>query len=363
MVLTFEIRNTRTGALELPVEVESCTWRTQLDPGATITAVINGRDAVTPIPRATLHLLSEPLGEYTFAVREGDFFLAAGVITKAVADDDAGTLTIQCQDLDTVFWDNRLGASVRFIGLAGLVIEDRSASGFVRAVLLRAMDNLNPDFPRWHLPVDLPADGAGSLNLASSWWEFKKMGELLDFVRELGYHIYFRPYLHSSGALRWETTVAKTITGAVVPLSLGAAGSPLKGVTYDRDGQNVASGVLRVGNGEGVDTLTKFAAADEIGAPIRHVLNTDSKDVDNESMLQAAADADIELHGPAQVTWGMTVHASDEFPLASFQPGRSIYLDVRGHWVIPPGVHKLRVMALSGDALGLTATPEVVPYA
>lgn len=360
--VSFEIRNTRTGDLELPVSVASASWRAQIDPGSNINVSIRALDGKRQIPRSLLHALTEPTGEFSVLVREGPYALAAGPILDADADHDASEIRLQCSDLNT-FWNRRMGASVRYVTLGDLNIVDRSASGFVRAVLWRAMDELNPDFPRWHLPVDLPDDGSGSWSLETDWWEFKMMGELLDMVRGRGYSIHHKPYLTSDNKLRYTTDVAKVIVGPAVPLILGAPKSPLSQVRYRRNGEDLASGVLRIGNGEGEDTLTRFAAADEIGAPIRHIVNTDAKSVKSGTWLQAAADADIEENGPPQTGWSLKVTKTEEFPLAAYAPGRAIHLDVRNHWLIPAGVHKLRVVALSGDEVGRTATPEVIPYA
>lgn len=362
MALTFEIRNTRTGDLELPFEASACPWRAQIDPGASLTSTIKGLDAERRFPQSLLHALTEPTGEFSVAVREDNNVLAAGPILDADVDDDLGEIRLQCADLNT-FWNRRLGASVRYITTAELDIQNKSASGFVRAVLWRAMDELNPDFPRWHLPVDLPPDGSGGWSHKFEWWDLTLMGEALDLVRDRGYSIYQKPYLTAGGKLRYSTEVAKQIVGGVVPITVAAPQSPISGLRYRRNGEELASGVLRVGNGEGEDMLTRFGAADEIGAPIRHIVNTDAKSMDSGDWLQAAADADIEENGPPQVSWSLNVQRTNELPLASYLPGQAIHLDVRGHWIIPDGVHKLRVVALTGDATGEIATPEVIPYA
>lgn len=361
-MLKFEIRNTRTGALELPIEVASCEWKAQIAPGSTVSPVMQCRDTETEIDESLLHALTEPTGEFSVSVSENGSAIAAGVIVDAVADDDAGTMTLQCADINDVFWNNRLGSSVQFITTSGINIVNKSASGFVREVIWRALDELHPDFPRWHLPVDLPADGSGTWSKEFNWWDFKVMGDLLQLVRDSGYSIHHKPYI-TSGNLRYSTTVARTIVNDVVPLTHGSTNSLVSGLKYQRNGQELASGVLRIGNGEGEDTLTRFGVATEISAPIRHIINTDAKSVDSGAWLQRAADTDVEDNGVPQVAWALNVHRSDEFGIADFAPGNAIHLDVRDHWVIPDGIHKLRIVSLSGDALGDMATPEVVPYA
>lgn len=360
-MLSFDIRNTISGSLELPIEASASNWKMQIASGGSVTVTIKARDAETKIDAAMLHELTEPSGEFSVAVGEDEVALASGVIIDSDVDDDAGTITLQCADFGDIFWDNRLGAGVGSIEEAGISFANKSAAGATRAVLLRAMHNLDPAHPWWHLPVDLPADGSGGFTIDKDWYEFTHMGELLDMIRQRGYLIHHRPYFTSAGNLRYSTIVAKQIVNGVVPLTYGAAESPITGLKYRRNGQDMVTGVVHAGNGEGEDMITRWAGVPTLNAPVRDRVNTDGKSITNGQWLQDAADADIDENGQPLTNWSLKVKRTDEFALADYLPGETIALDVRDHWIIPDGVHNLQIVSLSGDASGLEATPEVTP--
>lgn len=356
-MLTVDLRDTITGGLELSLLPQSCQWNAKVETGGTITVTIQCRDAETKIDPAILHELTVPSGKFSVSVSDDAGVITAGVVVDSDVDDDAGTVTLSCQDLADVFWDNRLGAGVGSITSAGLAFTNKSPSGAVRVILSRAMSD--GAAPAWALPVDLPADGTGTFTLDTKWYELRHMGELLDWVRDRGYSIHHEPYLTSGGLLRYSTIVAKAISGSTVPLVLGAPGSPLSGFRYRRNGQDMITGVVQAGNGEGSKMITKWAGVSTVTAPIRDRASTDNKSVKDLTWLQAAADADIEDNGAPQVGFGFKVNRTAELELSEFRPGTIVAVDIRDHFIIPDGVYKTVVTALSGDLLGIQATPEL----
>lgn len=357
-MLTFDVYETMTGdKLIGPLSLVSASWASRLESGGRVTGVLDYRNTDERIPRPELHALSHPTGDYTLVVSDPKGVVAAGVITDSVVDDDAGTLTLNGQDLGDVFWPRRLGAHVTNITAAGLSYTNRSPGGAVRRILQRAIDT-GVHVARL-LPVDVPADGAGTFDLDSKWYELRTMQGLLDEIRKRGYKIHHRPYLDVNGRLRWSTTVAKQITGPTWTFSHGAPQSALSGLVYRRNGQDMVTGAVFAGNGEGSKMLTRSAVASSINSPTLELADTSLKSVKDGTTLQGAADNQLDVNGGPATGLSYTIRPDGEFELSDFVPGCGIEIDIRDHPVIPPGLWRTTVTALSGDVTGLTATPEV----
>lgn len=357
-MLTFDIYETISGDKALgPFEMKSSSWAARLETGGQVSAVHPFRDSEERIPRAEWHEMSDPTGSFTLVISDPRGVVAAGVIMTSEVDDDAGTLTLGGQDLADVFWGSRLGSGVGSIQNAGIKFDNRSASGAVRRILDRAM--AEGEHPAWFLPVDLPSDGSGSFDVDSKWYELWTAAELLDEVRAEGYRIHHRPYFTSAGTLRYTTQVAKQIVGDEWTFSQGATETALSGLKYRRDGQDMVTGVIHAGNGEGSKMMTRWAGVGTVTDPVRDRPDTSNKSIKNGATLQRIANADIAANGRPQRALSYTVRPDGELELSDFVPGTVIAIDIRDHEIIPPGLWRTTVTALSGDVTGLAATPEV----
>lgn len=334
-------------------------WAARLETGGTVSGVVKTTDSLLdPIDQDTFHQLSDPDGAISIVAKCDGTLVAAGVILDSDFDDDSGALTLQAKDIGDVFWPARMTSGVNIKEQGTLTITNRSYSGAVRAILIRATQW----GATWPLPIDLPADGAGSFSANWDWWEFRTIRELLDQVRREGVQIHFQPYLTESKQLRYATIVAPTISTGRVPLTARTPGSSVVGLKYRRSGQQLITGAQAVGNGSGSGTLTAWAGNPVAGRPIRDAYVSETS-ITDQTRLQAIANQEHATYANPIREWAFAVEADGVLHPSLFLPGAVVDLSVFGSRVIPSGTHALQAVALSGDVSSRRVTPEVVPYA
>ncbi|MGO2110735.1 MAG: hypothetical protein ACTH31_03900 [Pseudoclavibacter sp.] len=281
----------------------------------------------------------------------------AGVIMDTSYALDTGTVTANLTELRTLFSKRMTGGVNQYGAPWDFSYTNRSASGAVRAILARAMAPSS----EWLFPIDLPADGSGSLSRGVDFFETMTIEDLLVEVEDQsGVTVDLRPYL-SSGNLRWEArAVGSTQTYGTTDLPVSAPESRVTGLTVAGDGTKQVTGILALGNGTGEDMLTSFAPTSGSGAteiPVRDE-KRESKGLKTAAQLQRFADAEYAKWSKVREQLSFKVRADDKLTPAFVQVGRLLRMDVRGDEWMADGVRKQRVIALKGD-MGLGLTPEV----
>lgn len=288
----------------------------------------------------------------------GDHVSYSGVIQEAKFIRKTSRLTVGHDQLRT-FWRARMQFGVGAASGGTLTVTNKSFSGAVRAILARAMQHS----AEWTLPIDLPADGAGTFSATWDWWRFLTIDDLLTEIEEQGVEIDFRPYIDGSGNLRYQTVVGQPIVGATVDLPVSVDDSRVSDLEVTRDGSKRVTGVIVAGEGTEAGTLTAWAGngAGTNPIPIRDVYRS-QKDIDDPARLQAIADQMYAEQKNSVEQWSFDLQLSDEFGPEFAAIGRLLKMDVRGDLWIPDGAPTNRVIALSGG-LGMSVKPEVQRYA
>jgi hypothetical protein len=125
-----------------------------------------------------------------------------------------------------------------------------------------------------------------------------------------------------------------------------------------RDGARQMTGVLAFGKG-GTGAPTKYAPTTGSGATdigVRDIM-MNFPDIDDDTRLQAAADANYNILKGETEQWQFGLHVWPDGP-AFAAPGRLLNLWVYGDAYLEDGKHPQRVIALSGD-MSYSVTPEV----
>ena len=258
-------------------------------------------------------------------------------------DEDKSTVTVTGPELrNEANWRLTYGVSVFLQGT--LTVTNRSASGAVRAILARFMQWS----PEWAYPIDLPADGAGTISAMWEYWKKFTIADLLKQIEDLGYEIVLRPYLTAGRQLRYQVLVAPAVSSGTSYFHLQSADSPLSGVHYQESGAEQVTGGQGIGTGSGEDQPVKWAGGGPYPIPIRDA-KQDFPDLEGDQ-LQNATNAWVASRKKVQSQWSVgSFTASDEYPATHASIARGWQLDSKGHRVFPDGPHSLRVIAASGS--------------
>lgn len=356
MAWRFVIQAAKGGEDVEEVFPSACSWRASRAGTGSGSVTFQTRDAVAALGRDEFWSLLEP-NDRMLSVRWGDHVSFLGVLGDWDYDRDAGSLTVAMNEFPGAFFPQRMTFGVNQYALGDLLISNKSRSGAVRAVLQRAMEWS----AEWVLPIDLPADGAGSFNAEWRRWDTLRISDLLTQIEQDGTEIYFRPYVSGAG-VRLQTLVAPKVTYGASEFSVTAPASPITNVKYLRSGVQQMTGLLGVGNGTGSDMLTAWAGVGGAAIPIKD-MKREFKDIDDVARLQAATTAAFEEYrNPIeQLSFQLELGEAGISP-EDVQVGSVVTLEFQGDQVIPDGQLKQRVIALSGD-MGTTLTPEVQPHA
>lgn len=303
--------------------------------------------------------------KYAIAQVWGSTVGYAGVLTDDDWDEESQTLVLQSKEMRAHFAPGRMAFGVNQYAPAGvaLTITNRSHSGAVRAVL----QAVQAPSSEWVMPIDLPADGAGTF---SARWRFEETltwENMLQQIEADGCEIAFRPYIAAGGQLRWQTIVAPKVSiGAATDLAARAPGSIVTGLRVKRSAATIATGVLAFGKGQGQDKPHAYAPSTGSGAtdePVRDVkvtyqdIEVPAGDTAAQARLQAAANKEYAARRYPVEQWSFGLHVYGLGPAIAL-PGASLRLWVHGSKRIADGPHLKRVVALAGD-WGMGVKPEV----
>lgn len=355
------IHVTRTGAPVMLVEPAACPWTRRITGTGTGSVELKLRDSLTAIPRAMIRDLITP-NKHTLAVRWGTgatpHVAFAGVITGSSYDRDTGTLTADLAEIRMIFAKRMTGGVNQYGAPWNLTYTNRSAAGAFRAVLARSM----APSAEWALPIDLPADGSGTLSREVDFFEAITISDLFAEIEDqTGATLDFRPYYTSGGVLRWEArSLAPTTTVGVSDLPVTVPESRVVGLKVSVDGSKQVTGILALGNGTGEDMRAKYAPLSGSGATVIPVRDErrEAKDLETDAQLQRFADAEYAKWKDPVEQWSFTVRLDDDLGPDLLQAARLLRMDVRGDEWILDGLYQQRVIALAGD-MTLAVRPEV----
>lgn len=340
---TWELYETMTGAFRGAVGVADCNWESKLTG--------QGR------AKHTLKLFNTGLApawwqesskgnKYTLVQRWGTHVAYAGVIGTPDYDEDTQTMIVESMELRAAYMDARMtfGVFSYVPGEAAVTITGKSHSGAARAVINAAVFN-NPSY--WHLPIDLPADGAGLYSAAPLKNERLTWEDLLSQIEADGCEIYFRPYL-TGGALRWETIVQTKVTiGTATATDYNDPAKPLRGLRVRKDYTREMTGILAFGKGGTDATAYGYSPGD--GAAEISVRDTwvSFPDLDGDRVPSATQALDYMAFPIEQ--WSVGASVWPDGP-AKYAPGRRHDITIAGSPYLPDDMYEKRVVAVRGDA-------------
>lgn len=346
------IHNTRTGSPELQLKtgrpVASARWSRVLGSKGSGSHMLALRGAGVPVSMA--REISRG-NKYTIVQRWGDTVAYAGVIKNRRFVDSGSMLLVNSAELRSGLLGTRYpyGVNEYNPSSGALNVSGRSRAAALRAVLLAATKNNT--VAGWELPIDIPANAAGGFT--AEWRHEEKLSteDMLTQIEDDGVEIDFRPYIHSSGTLRYEAVCQVQIaSGTPFLLPVRAPRSIVLGLTTEDDYEAQRTGILGFGKGQGQDTPHTFAPTSGDGIGDLPVMDSDVSfpDISDGTRLQTATNAEFAQKNIPVSQWDYSVHVGEVGPGMTL-PGAIHDLHVFGSDFIPDGSHPQRVISLSGD--------------
>jgi len=347
-----QFHDTITGEPLLRAEASEGAWRRALGRG--------GGQHTFPVQDRALgssvwRQVTEP-NACTLAVLWDGFPVYAGLVTRAVYE-FGGALKVHHSEGFRALMGQRMTFGVGGYVSGDLQVTDRSSSGTVRAILLRALASDRGYPANWQLPLDLPEDGAGGFSALWRRWDFLTIEDLLTQVEGLGNQIDFHPYYDENGWLRFETRLGPPLPGGQFEWNVTAPQSAVSSLTVTTDGTKQLSGCFYIGKGSEADMLWGEAGfIPGPGGPIRDMARS-TKDVDDTTRLTNMAMADLVEHRYPITQYDLTVDAGS-VDVPSLVPGAKVRLESYGDPYLEDGARDLTVVGVSGD-MSWTLKPEV----
>ena len=238
-----------------------------------------------------------------------------------------------------------------------LAVSDKSRHGAVRAVLQR-MFSLGA---RFGLPIDLPADSAGSVSARWEWWRKFRSSDLLEQIEDTGGEVLFKPYLTADRQhIRWETIVATRLELSRSTFLINADESPLEGIRYRVDGTQQVTELQGQGTGTGEDAPIEYALASTDRGIIARQGEVSFPGLKGARLKTAAERAMAARELPLVEVSVATFRIGGGWSAVHPTPGRAWHLKVQGDPVIPDSQDiAVRVVQASGGIEGDAIAVEV----
>lgn len=347
----YQFHDTVSGTFQLAVSPSAGQWARRMTGNGTATFSLQLRDPDTAMSRDTVRALTRPTARCG-VVRWNDTALGAWMVESRVYHRDTGVLDVNMVEIRRLFKERLLHEAGLYQN-GNLTITNKSAAGAVRALLLRATQW----GALWGLPLNLPADGAGTLSFNWRNYQALTIEDCLQQIEDTGVEIDFHPVL-VDGALRWDVRVSSKITTTGRDFPVTVLNPDVKGLSLTEDGSEQLTGVVVLGNGTEADMVTSWAGVPGYDIPVRDATR-DAKDVRDATQLQKVATAYInEFSAPLQQVGFDVVLSGDRSP-DDVLPGRVLKMETRGDEFMPDAVSERRVISLSGSVGSFVVKPEV----
>lgn len=357
------VANTRTGKLAATLPVTSPSWGQNLNAPGPIEVQIPVESE--EVAKLNLRALTQE-NRMTLGYAYGQTILEAGPILERDYSD--GVLTVVAEGLWTLMdvrkvlpqWAQVPRAA--YTNRAVLRWENKSLRAIARHLVELAV--AAPPWNSGELPIVLPfMDEAGTHERTYNGFDLRWIGEALRELTEVegGPDIRFRPRFRGDDStyMEWVLELGNPLLQQVGPKWRWDETRPDSKVVIGSanvDGRSMAARTWRPGQGQeqdmplGQDTNERMVT--EQGLPWMET-DTASKQEPNLHVLDSLAKADLaQAAGPIeQFTVKAQVQGGNGQPaIGHFLPGDLADVVVaEGHPLINPGLHTVRIMAISGD--------------
>lgn len=270
----------------------------------------------------------------------------AGLISDTSYDRATGVLTVSHVDLRALASRRMLFGVGSYAPSGTTVCTGLSLRGIARRVIYLGF--VFPYSSAWPVPVNLPAEEAGSITRTYYHYEFQTVDQILSDIEgeNGGPDVEFQPK-YSGGVLSWDVLIGNPyLTGPTFDTHLSGDVTPT-GVTVAENGQKQATGIFTLGKGSEQDMrVGSFALA--VSEGLSRDYTRTHKDVDDVTRLNDLALADLNAVKSPTVQWSMKVQAS-EFPPDELRPGSTVRTFTTGDEWIADGLTTHRILGFSGD--------------
>lgn len=326
-------------------------------------------------------------GKAFLAALEGDFALQAGPVWEHQLDADNERLTILAEGMGSYFArrvilpyptidpvsadaDTRFSAVVtdpEDPGYPWPVDTRKSYQGIIRAYLEQATEWPSGDVPII-LPDEIPGDRERwekGANLAPVWDRISALTGILG-----GPDVRFAPRLTSDkGGVEWPVLIGtptqpQLYSAQDVVFNVGVKGSSVSNLKYRVSGSSLASTVFTSG-GRGTDTTLISTATDstllDAGYPLLERVDSSHSTVSEIGTLNGYA-TEAAKRGRTPIVSMSFDHDTSQRPyVGSFNVGDFASVRVKNNPYLPDGTIRMRITALSGDAVGQKVHVELQP--
>lgn len=341
MTWTYSIYTTATGEFRADVDVSAASWETS------ITGQGRGSHTI-PVFESEMSAAfwrEQTTGnKYTIVQKWGDTVVYAGVIQRTRYVVSSQSVVVDSAELRAAYMDSRMTYGVFSYDpdAVALSISSKSHSGAARAVIYACVFD-GPDY--WELPIDLPSDGSGSFT--ASWDKSERLTweDLQQQVEDDGCEIFYRPYIDSGDALRWDAVVESKVTiGSTTALTFGGR---LADVEVTTDYAREMTGVLGFGKGGTGADAHGYSPGD--GAAQISVRDTWVEFPDLTGSRLVAATEALDFLGYPVEQWSLTVSTRPDGP-GYVLPGHVVSVAFSGDSFLDNDTYTKRVITLRGDA-------------
>lgn len=334
--------DTATGAREGILSVKDGTWARCLNASGSGQAsfVVGDKDSFGMPGR----FLTEPVSR-TLVFEFNGVPIYAGIIWVRTYDRDASTVTLTYSDPWSIL-GRRMVAAYSSAGMEDTQISYLNLS--LETQVKRAVQAATAG-AMFGLPIVLPADVSGVHSRTYYGYHMPRWKDVVEDLMNVQYgpDVDFLPRWSSAGKFEWVLAAGVPTPGLLV-FNIGAGKSGVTGLTVTEDANNVANHVIVSGEGTEVDMLTKAAihGASPYPALVKTVSFSQEKDP---TILQAHADAELELFKQPTEQWSFSIMAGEDHAVTELRPGLGVRAYVQDDPWLTDGMRNLRLISFSGS--------------
>ncbi|MDJ0321823.1 hypothetical protein [Pseudarthrobacter sp. PS3-L1] len=349
--------NAVTWSDKVLMEPTSMPWAETMNDGQGGTATFNLGDPSVAEVAGPFSL--SPI-DHLLVVEEAGKPTYAGFITDHDYDMDTQTLTVQHNDLWWLLKRRLLTAMVApkqapvGLGLSG------SLANIAKYIVAEGLNDLPQS--RYRVPMVFPQDQAGPHSRQYQGHNFPMMVDALtDIINTAGGpNVAFRPQWTNNGQdLEWLLRIGDLKTNTW-QWNIGADQSPARKMRMRRSAEKLVTKIVAAGEGTGTDTLVQVV--NNFPVTTYPALDLVESFKDEKSMANLLSRTQGALSARTIPTWqGSFEVPHDGEPSASqILVGDEVIWSVVGDPYINPGLHRWRIIEISGD-LGPYITLNIQP--